>query len=162
MSCDFQRSLPVESQRVKVTETGYWGTITLPRLVKGARNMKDKELIAMWNEKRNQIILSQLAPTIVLTAGFILASLGTFTMASHQAKYFSLGVIAVTGILAAISNLGVIRESEAITQDLKNESGLSAVGKKISESRELVILNIVLNFVMSVGIFALAALAILK
>jgi hypothetical protein len=124
--------------------------------------MKEKDLIEIWNAKRNQIITTQLAPAIVLTAAFILASLGTFTTASHQAKYFALGVIAVTGILAAISNLGVIREAEAITHDLKNLSDLSAVGQKISESRELVLLNIVVNFVMSIGIFTLAALAILK
>ncbi len=124
--------------------------------------MNEKELIAIWNAKRNQIIMTQLAPTIVLTAAFTLASLGIFSTASHQAKYFSLGVIAITGILAAISNLAVIREAEAITQDLKKEPALSAVGKKISESRELVVLNIVLNLVMSIGIFALAVLAILK
>jgi len=124
--------------------------------------MNEKELIAIWNAKRNQIIMTQLAPTIVLTAAFILASLGIFSTASHSAKYFSLGVIAITGILAAISNLAVIREAEAVTQDLKNQSALSAVGKKISESRELVVLNIVLNFAMSIGIFALAVLAILK
>ena len=124
--------------------------------------MNEKELIAIWNAKRNQIIMTQLAPTIVLTAAFTLASLRIFSTASHQAKYFSLGVIAITGILAAISNLAVIREAEAITQDLKKEPALSAVGKKISESRELVVLNIVLNLVMSIGIFALAVLAILK
>lgn len=124
--------------------------------------MNEKELIAIWNAKRNQIIMTQLAPTIVLTAAFILASLGIFSTASHAAKYFSLGVIAITGILAAISNLAVIREAEAVTQDLKNQPALSAVGKKISESRELVVLNIVLNFAMSIGIFALAVLAILK
>jgi len=124
--------------------------------------MKEKDLIEIWNAKRNQIITTQLAPAIVLTAAFILACLGTFSKASHQAKYFALGVIAVTGILAAISNLGVIREAEAITYDLKSLAELSAVGQKISESRELVLLNIVMNFVMSIGIFTLAALAILK
>ena len=124
--------------------------------------MKEKDLIEIWNAKRNQIITTQLAPAIVLTAAFILACLGTFSTASHQAKYFALGVIAVTGILAAISNLGVIREAEAITYDLKSLAELSAVGQKISESRELVLLNIVMNFVMSIGIFTLAALAILK
>jgi predicted nucleic acid-binding protein len=124
--------------------------------------MKEKELIALWDSKRNQIVMTQLAPSIVLATAFVLSSLGLFTNATHQAKYFALGVVGVTGILAAITTFGIIRESEAIIEDLKNEKDLSSVGKKISESRELVMLNLAVNFIMSAGVFALAAWAILK
>lgn len=145
----------------KRRESSIHGKLTTQLGLRGF-TMKEKELIAMWDSKRNQIIMTQLAPSIVLATAFVLASLGAFMNASHQAKYFAIGVVAVTGILAAITNLGIIRESEAIIMDLKSEKDLSALGKKISESRELVMLNLALNFIMSAGVFALAVFAILK
>jgi hypothetical protein len=88
--------------------------------------------------------------------------LGIFTSASHSAQYFALGVVAATGILAAISTYAVTREAEAVVFELKKMKEISLVGKKIVESRELLVLNVIANFGVSIGIFALSVWAILK
>jgi hypothetical protein len=126
------------------------------------RKMNEQELIAIWNSKRSQIISSQYAPTFVLSVAFTLASLGIFKSASHSAQYFALGVVAATGILAAISTYAVTREAEAVVFELKKMKEISLVGKKIVESRELLVLNVIANFGVSIGIFALSVWAILN
>jgi len=60
--------------------------------------MNEKDLIKLWNSMRTQIILAQLAPSLVLIGVFSLAAMGKFDMATSGAKYLAIGVAAVTGI----------------------------------------------------------------
>ena len=62
--------------------------------------MDEKNLLKLWNEKRMQIIIAQIAPALVLTAIFVLAAQGTLATASDEAGYLVIGVAAVTGFLA--------------------------------------------------------------
>jgi hypothetical protein len=124
--------------------------------------MNEQELISIWNKKRTQIISTQFGPTLVLIAVFTLTALGTFKSADNSARYLALAVVAATGILAIISTYGVTREAEAVIYSLRDLKELSKVGTKISESRELLSLNVIANVLMSLGVFALSAWAILK
>jgi len=122
--------------------------------------MTEQELIAIWNSKRSQIITTQYAPTFVLSVAFALASLGIFDTASQAAQYFVLGVVAATGILAFISSYAVTREAEAVVFELKKIKEKSLVAEKIAGSRELLVLNLIANLIISIGIFALSVWAI--
>ena len=44
--------------------------------------MNEKDLIKLWNSMRTQIIMAQIAPSLVLIGVFALAAMGKFDMAS--------------------------------------------------------------------------------
>mgnify|MGYP006161179777 FL=1 len=123
--------------------------------------MNEKDLIKLWNEKRSQIITAQIAPTLMLIGVFVLAGFDKFATASDGAKYLAVGVAAVTGILAIISQYAAVREGEALVEDLGKIASKSALGKKIAESRGLLSLSAIAIVGSGVAIFALVVWAVL-
>ena len=123
--------------------------------------MNEKDLIKLWNEKRSQIITAQIAPTLMLIGVFVLAGFDKFATASDGAKYLAVGVAAVTGILAIISQYAAVREGEALVEDLAKVSNKSAVAKKIAESRGLLSLSAIAIVGSGIAIFALVVWAVL-
>ncbi len=123
--------------------------------------MNEKDLIKLWNEKRSQIITAQIAPTLMLIGIFVLAGFDKFATASSGAKYLAIGVAAVTGILAIISQYAAVREGEALVEDLSKIASKSAVAKKIAESRGLLSLSAIAIVGSGVAIFALVVWAVL-
>ena len=123
--------------------------------------MNEKDLIKLWNEKRSQIITAQIAPTLMLIGVFVLAGFDKFATASDGAKYLAVGVAAVTGILAIISQYAAVREGEALVEDLGKIASKSALGKKIAESRGLLSLSAIAIVGSGIAIFALVVWAVL-
>ena len=123
--------------------------------------MNEKDLIELWNAKRSQIIMAQIAPSFVLIAVLVLAGFDKFAMASDGTKYFVLGVTAVTGILAIISQYAAVREGEALLEDLSKVGSKSALGKKISSSRGLLSLSAIAIVGSGLAVFALTVWAVL-
>ncbi|MBJ7507146.1 MAG: hypothetical protein JHC72_07095 [Candidatus Nanopelagicus sp.] len=123
--------------------------------------MNEKDLIELWNAKRSQIIMAQIAPSFVLIAVFVLAGFDKFAMASDGTKYFVLGVTAVTGILAIISQYAAVREGEALLEDLSKVGSKSALGKKIASSRGLLSLSAIAIVGSGLAVFALTVWAVL-
>lgn len=123
--------------------------------------MNEKDLIELWNAKRSQIIMAQIAPSFVLIAVFVLAGFDKFAMASDGTKYFVLGVTAVTGILAIISQYAAVREGEALLEDLSKVGSKSELGKKIASSRGLLSLSAIAIVGSGLAVFALTVWAVL-
>ena len=123
--------------------------------------MNEKDLIELWNAKRSQILMAQIAPSFVLIAVFVLAGFDKFAMASDGTKYFVLGVTAVTGILAIISQYAAVREGEALLEDLSKVGSMSALGKKIASSRGLLSLSAIAIVGSGLAVFALTVWAVL-
>ena len=123
--------------------------------------MEEKTLIKLWNKSRSQIIQSQVAPALVLTAIMVLAALNVFQSANDAAKYLALGVAAVTGILATISQYAAVREGEALIVDLRKLEKKSALAEKIAESRGLLSLSAIALIAFDIAIFALVVWAVL-
>ena len=123
--------------------------------------MDEKYLIAQWNQLRSQIIQSQMAPALVLLGVFFLAADGKFADATDGAKFLAIGVAAVTGILATISQYAAIREGEALLVDLKKVEKPSALAEKIADSRGLVSLSAIAIIGMGIATFALVVWAVL-
>lgn len=123
--------------------------------------MDEKSLIKLWNENRTQIITAQISPALVLIGVFVLAAYGKFADASDGAKFLTLGVAAVTGILAMISQYAAIREAEALIIDLKKLEKRSALADKIADSRGLLSLSAIAIIGMGLAVFALVTWAVL-
>jgi len=123
--------------------------------------MDEKSLLQLWNEKRTQIIFAQLGPTAVLIAVFVLAAQGTFADASDAARYLAVGVAAVTGVLAVISQYAAIREGQAAAQDLGKIKKASALAKTIAGSSSYLSLMLVVVTLLSIVVFALVIWAVL-
>ena len=123
--------------------------------------MEEKSLLKVWHESRSQIIQSQVAPALVLIAIMVLASFNVFESANDAAKYLALGVAAVTGILATISQYAAVREGEALIVDLRKLEKKSALAEKIAESRGLLSLSAIALIGFDIAIFALVVWAVL-
>jgi len=123
--------------------------------------MDEKALIRQWNEMRSQIITSQVAPALVLIAILVVAAYDKFDTASDSAKFLALGVAAVTGFLATISQYAAIREGEALLLDLRKIEKPSALTSKIADSRGLLSLSAIAIIAFDIAMFALVTWAIL-
>ena len=123
--------------------------------------MDEKSLLETWIKSRTQIIQAQVAPALVLIAVVVLAAFDVFATANDGAKYLAIGVAAVTGILAIISQYAAVREGEALLVDLKRVEKPSNLAKKIADSRGLLSLSAIAIVGLGVGIFALVVWAVL-
>jgi hypothetical protein len=124
-------------------------------------SMDEKTLLKQWNQMRAQIIQSQVAPALVLIGVMVLASLGVFADAADSAKYLTLGVAAITGILAIISQYAAVREGEALMVDLRRVTTPSALAAKIADSRGLLSLSAIAIVSFGIAMFALVVWAVL-
>jgi hypothetical protein len=123
--------------------------------------MDEKTLINLWHKSRTQIIQAQVAPALVLIAIMVLAAFDKFETANDAAKYLALGVAAVTGILAIISQYAAVREGEALVVDLRRIENRSEVSSKIADSRGLLSLSAIAIVGFGIAIFALVVWAVL-
>ena len=123
--------------------------------------MDEKGLLDLWNTKRTQVINAQKAPNFMLIGIFVLAAFGKFEMATDATKYLVVGVAAVTGILAIISQYATIREAEALLVDLNRIAKPSELTKKIAASRHLLSLTAIAIVGLGLAVFALVTWAVL-
>ena len=123
--------------------------------------MDELALIKLWNQLRSHIITSQIAPALVLIGVFVLAVFDKFSTAPDPAKFLTIGVAAVTGMLATISQYAAVREGEALIYDLRKVTNPSALATKISGSRELLSLTAITIVLFDLAMIALVIWAVL-
>ena len=123
--------------------------------------MDEKGLLELWNTKRSQVVIAQIAPTLMLTGVFVLAALGVFENATDGAKYLTIGVAAATGILALISQYATIREAEVLLIDLKRIEKPSELSKRIAQSRGFLSMSAIAIVGLGIAVFALVVWAVL-
>lgn len=123
--------------------------------------MDEESLLEQWNDMRSQIIQSQVAPALVLIGIAVLATLDLFKDAPDSAKYLVLGLAAITGILATISQYAAVREGEALLADLRGLEKPSALSAKIADSRGLLSLSAITIVIFDIVMFALVVWAVL-
>jgi hypothetical protein len=123
--------------------------------------MDEESLLEQWNDMRSQIIQSQVAPALVLIGIAVLATLDLFKDAPDSAKFLVLGLAAITGILATISQYAAVREGEALLVDLRNLEKPSALSTKIADSRGLLSLSAITIVIFDIAMFSLVVWAVL-
>jgi len=91
--------------------------------------MSEKELIRIWMQNRNQIILSQIAPTALLGASpFIVSLLLEQSLALKIS--FSL-ILLASGILGAWAQFSAAEENEAVAISLGELKRKSEVARQL-------------------------------
>ena len=115
--------------------------------------MDEKDLINYWNQKRSQIISSQLGATIflsVLILGSIYKDLNTL---DSKTKYLIAIIAAITGLLAISGQTFIIREGHATVVSLKKLSQMSPLAKSISDMERYVVWSGVFINALALGAF---------
>ncbi|MDA1174920.1 MAG: hypothetical protein O2826_10425, partial [Chloroflexi bacterium] len=77
------------------------------------------------------------------------------------ARYLTIAVAASTGLLAVVSQFAVIREAQALLQDLNKVANASALTKKIASSQSFLSLTAVGVIVLSLLVFAFVVWSVL-
>ena len=125
------------------------------------KNMDEKTLLRLWNEKRSQIISAQLAPALVLIGVLVTAGFGKLDMATDGVKYLAITITAVTGFLAVITQYATIREAEQLLLDLKKIEKPSALTRVIAESRSYLSLTAIALVGTSIATMSVVVCAVL-
>ena len=91
--------------------------------------MNEKDLLELWLKTRNQLVISQLAPTFLLitTVGLVddIRDLGLY------ASLATAGILLASGILGALVQYSASAEGQAIAQDLKDLPAKSRLANRV-------------------------------
>jgi hypothetical protein len=95
--------------------------------------MTESDLITLWIKARWHLIVSQIAPTFLLTAlvGFLALGLDS---ADLGVKIGAAGILLASGILGAIVQVSAANEALAIVDDLRMIGAPSALNRRIVAS----------------------------
>lgn len=91
--------------------------------------MTEKDLLELWLKTRNQLVLSQLAPTFLL-----ITTVGLVEAIKNLGLYVSLaaaGILLASGILGALVQYSASVEGQAIAQDLRDLPAKSLVARRV-------------------------------
>ncbi|TFB57049.1 MULTISPECIES: hypothetical protein [unclassified Cryobacterium] len=95
--------------------------------------MTEHELISLWTRARWHIIVSQFAPTFLLTALVAFLSLG-LAEAELSVRIAAAGILLASGILGALAQIASANEGLAIVADLRALPASSALGRGVIAS----------------------------
>jgi hypothetical protein len=88
--------------------------------------MKELDLVKLWNQLRNQIIFSQLAPTFLLIVTIGLLNDG-LAESADVVKWATLGILLASGVLGFLAQYSAATEARAVLSDLKRLKSKSKV-----------------------------------
>ena len=119
--------------------------------------MTERELIDLWTKARWHVIVSQLAPTLLLgfTVGLGIVGLGDATLAVRIA---AAGILLASGILGALAQFSAASEGIAIARDLTAMAPTSAISQHIIRIAPL--LNVVKFVTPAVFVVVFVALLV--
>ena len=102
--------------------------------------MTELDLISLWTKTRWHIIVSQLAPTLLLaaTVGFLALGLADTSFATRIA---AAGILLASGILGAVAQISAANEGLTIIEDLTASQANTLLASRIMQSAQL--LNVV-------------------
>ena len=99
--------------------------------------MNENELISIWNQQRAIRVISQLAPTVLLSAVLALAATGNLSNSSDSTlKLFVVGLVASGGVFSVSAMVAAIRDSLSVIDSLKALKSVSPLGKSIKKSAD--------------------------
>jgi len=92
--------------------------------------MKELDLLKLWNQLRNQIIFSQLAPTFLLIVTIALLNDG-LAESADVVKWATLGILLASGIFGFLAQYSAATEARAVLSDLKRLKSKSKVSVQL-------------------------------
>jgi hypothetical protein len=96
--------------------------------------MNEKDLLGLWSTARMHVIVSQIAPTFLLTVTVTLITISGGFSGSIPAKIATAGVLLASGILGFLAQYSAANEALAVADDLRALESASAVTKRIIAS----------------------------
>jgi hypothetical protein len=96
--------------------------------------MNEKDLLGLWSTARMHIIVSQIAPTFLLTVTVTLITLSGGFSGSVAAKIATASVLLASGILGFLAQYSAANEALAVADDLRALENPSAVTMRIIAS----------------------------
>jgi hypothetical protein len=93
--------------------------------------MKELDLLKLWNQLRNQIIFSQLAPTFLLIVTIALLNDG-LAESADVVKWATLGILLASGVLGFLAQYSAATEARAVLSDLKRLKSKSKVSIQLA------------------------------
>jgi hypothetical protein len=92
--------------------------------------MTERDLLELWLKTRNQLIISQLAPTFLLitTVGLV----GTIRDLGLYVCLATAGILLASGILGALVQYSASVEGQAIVRDLKQLPSKSQLAARVT------------------------------
>lgn len=120
--------------------------------------MTEKDLLELWLRTRNQLVISQLAPTFLLitTVGLV----GTIRELGLYVSLAAAGILLASGILGALVQYSASAEAQAIAKDLKELPAKSLVASMVISLRPWLNVSKFLTPAIFTGIFAFLLLAL--
>jgi len=120
--------------------------------------MNERELLELWLKTRNQLIISQLAPTFLLitTVGLI----ETVRSSGFVVSLATAGILLASGILGALVQYSASAEGQAIAKDLERLTAKSLLSKRVSSLGPWLNVAKYLTPTIFMGIFGFLMLAI--
>lgn len=120
--------------------------------------MNEKDLLELWLKTRNQLVLSQLAPTFLLitTVGLVdsIKDIGLY------AALATAGILLASGILGALVQYSASAEGQAIVHDLKDLPAKSYLAKRVISLGPWLNVSKFVTPVIFTGIFGALMLAL--
>ena len=122
-------------------------------------DIKEKDLLQVWNGQRAQRISSQLAPTILLAVVLILTSTGKLNYASPLGvKAFATGLVLAGGVFSVTQMLASVQDSMALIRAIREVKDISHLGIGVAKSSNYVALTGF--FFVALSLFNFVVLAI--
>jgi len=120
--------------------------------------MNEKDLIELWLKTRNQLVISQIAPTFLLitTVGLLDAIEAT----GLYACLATAGILLASGILGAMAQYSASAEGQAIARDLGELPVKSRLATKISGLGPWLNVSMYVTPAIFTGIFGFLMLAL--
>jgi hypothetical protein len=120
--------------------------------------MTEKDLLELWLKTRNQLVISQLAPTFLLitTVGLI----DTVRASGLVVSLATAGILLASGILGALVQFSASSEGQAIANDLKELPSQSSLARRVCELGPWLNVSKYVTPTVFIGIFGLLMLAI--
>lgn len=120
--------------------------------------MTEKDLLELWLKTRNQLVLSQFAPTFLLitTVGLIEGIKGL----GFYASLATAGILLASGILGALVQYSASAEGQAIADDLKQLPAKTIVAKRVISLGPWLLVSKFVTPAVFIGIFGALMLAL--
>lgn len=120
--------------------------------------VNEKDLVGLWAGARMHIIVSQLAPTFLLTVTILALALGGGHGVPVFVRIAAAGILLASGILGSIAQYTSASEAQAIAADLRQIENPSRVVQQIIQTARW---TTIVKFVTP-AIFVVIYLAILS
>ena len=120
--------------------------------------MTEKDLLELWLRTRNQLVISQLAPTFLLITAVGLV--GTIRELGLYVSLAAAGILLASGILGALVQYSASAEAQAIAIDLKNMPSKSLVASRVISLGPWLNVSKFVTPAIFTGIFAFLLLAL--